>query len=91
MRLYDVVLVLKSSLSEPQRKKLLETIKSWLKDVKIVKEEGMGQKVLAYPIKHEISGFYHKLHLEAETIPSDFEKRLFAAEEVLRHLLVRKK
>lgn len=90
MRLYDLVLILKSSLTEPQRKKVLDVIKS-LVGGKIVKEEGWGQKVLAYPIKREISGFYHKLYVEAETIPSDFEKKLMGNVDVLRHLVVRKK
>lgn len=91
MRLYDLVLILRSSLSEKEREKLLETVKSWLKDVKIVKEESWGQKPLAYKIKRELSGHYHKLELEAETIPTDFEKRLLLQENVLRHLLLRTK
>jgi len=99
MRLYDLVLVLRSSLSDKDQEKLLETVKGWLGKVKIAKEESWGQKPLAYKIKKELSGIYHKFELEADpttesgigSIPADFEKRLNAQENVLRHLLLRKK
>lgn len=90
MRNYQLVLVLKASLSEVQRKKLLETIKSWLKDVKIANVEEWGQKPLTYSIKRETSGFYLNYQLEAkDSFPLDFEKKLVAQDDVLRHLLLR--
>ena len=58
MRAYELVLVLKTSLSEANRKKLLETIKSFLPELKIVKEDEWGQKPLAYSIKKELAGHY---------------------------------
>lgn len=92
MREYELVLVLKSSLSESQRKKILDSIKGWLKDIKVGKEDNWGLKALAYKIKRETSGFFTLLSLEAkEAIPSDFEKRLLGKEDILRHLLIRKK
>lgn len=92
MKLYELVLVIKSSLSSTQRKKLLEAVKGWLSDAKIVKEEEWGQKVLSYPIKREINGFYSRLQLEVkEAISSDFLKKLMTNENILRHLLLRKK
>jgi ribosomal protein S6 len=90
MRNYQLVLVLKASLSEVQKKKLLETIKSWLKGVKIVKEEEWGQKPLSYSIKKETAGFYLNLLLEAKDFPLDFEKKLVSQDDVLRHLLLRR-
>lgn len=92
MRVYELVMVLRSSLSEAQRKKFVETVKSWLGEVKIKKEDEWGQKPLAYPIKKEIAGFYLFLDLEAERgIPLDLEKRLLTNENILRHLLIRRK
>jgi len=92
MRTYQLVLVLKTSLSDSERKKLLDLVKSWLKDAKIVKEEEWGQKPLSYKIKRETEGFYLNYWLESEaSIPLDFEKKLFAQEDVLRHLLIRSK
>lgn len=92
MRIYDLVLIIKSSLSQAQRKKLLESIKEWLKDVKVKEEKSWGQKPLSYQIRKEVSGFYHQMMLETEKIlPLDFEKKLLAHEDVLRHLLIRRK
>ncbi|MCL5435056.1 MAG: 30S ribosomal protein S6 [Patescibacteria group bacterium] len=91
MRNYQLVLVLRASLSEIQRKKLLATIKTWLKDVKIAKEEEWGQKPLAHSIKKETAGFYLNYLLEAKDVPPlDFEKKLMAQEEILRHLFLRR-
>lgn len=89
MRNYQLVLVLRPSLSESERKKLIETVKGWLKDVKISKEEEWGQKALAYKIKKENAGFYLNYELEAEVIPGDFEKRIIGQNDIIRHLLIR--
>lgn len=93
MRFYELVLVLKTSLSEADRKKLLATVTEWLGDkTKIAKEEEWGQKPLAYSIKKELAGFYHKVNLESEAgIAQDFEKKLLQNASILRHILIRTK
>jgi len=92
MRIYELVLVLKTSLSEANRKKLLETIKSFLPDLKITKDEQWGQKPLAYSIKKEIAGHYLSWLFELKgELPKDFEKKLITNDNILRHLLLRKK
>lgn len=90
MRLYELVLVLRPSLKEADRKKFLATVKEWLKGVK-VKENDLGQKPLAYTIKKEVAGHYYQLMLEGEAIAKDFETRLVRNEHVLRHLMLRTK
>lgn len=89
MRTYELVLVMRPSLSESDRKKLLETVKGWLSDVKITKEDDWGSKALKYPIKKELTGHYFDLLIEGEKIPADLEKRVLLQENILRHLLVR--
>ncbi len=90
MRLYDLILVLKTSLSEKEREKLLDTVKADLKGFKI-KDDHWGQKPLAYKIKREVAGVYHKLELEGDGILStDMVKKLINNESVLRHLIIRK-
>lgn len=91
MRSYELILVTKISLSDTLRKKLITTIKSLLRDLKIVKENEVGLKSLAYKIKRETSGFYWDFVIEGENIPADFEKKLLENENILRHLLLRKK
>lgn len=91
MRLYKFVIILRSSLTDAKRKKLLDLVKDWLKDLKILKEDNWGQKALSYPIKKERSGYYVYLELEGNSMPADFEKRLLREEDVLRHLVIRSK
>lgn len=96
MRLYELVLVLKPSLKETERKKLLGTVKEWLKDVKIKKENDWGQKPLSYAIKKEVAGHYYQLMLEGDPstgsgLVKDFETRLTRDENILRHLMLRTK
>ena len=92
MRTYELLLVIRTSVTEANRKKLLETVKSWLKDTKIVSEDEWGQKAFAYPIKKEQSGFYHLMNLEALAgVPNDVEKRILGNDGILRHILIRKK
>ena len=86
---YNLTLVLRSTLKDADRKKLLDNIKSLFGKAKIA-EKDWGQKALAYPIKKEVSGYFIFLGVEAEAvIPNDFEKRLFNNDNVLRHLLLR--
>ena len=90
MRNYQLVVVLKTSLSEANRKKFVETVKGWVGDVKFTKEEEWGEKVLAYVIKRENSGFFQNFVFEAkEELSKDLEKRITASDNVLRHLLLR--
>lgn len=91
MRIYELALVLKSSLSQVKRKKAVDTVKNYLKGLKITKEEEVGEKTLSYKIKKEKTGYYLDFLFEGESIPMDFEKKLLTNEDVLRHLLIRKK
>lgn len=89
MRTYELVLVIRPSLSEADRKKLLEQVKAWFGELKVTKDEDWGSKALKYPIKKELTGHYFDLMLEGETVPTDLEKRILSQENILRHLLVR--
>lgn len=91
MRAYELILVLRPSLKEDERKKLLNTIKDYLGKPEVVKEEDLGQKMLSYMIKKETSGHYTRLLLEMEAeVPLDFEKRLLTSDGILRHLFLRR-
>lgn len=90
MRTYELVLVVKPSVNEADRKKLLETVKAWFGALKVTKEDDWGSKALKYPIKKELTGHYFDLLLEGETVPLDLEKRIINQENILRHLLIRK-
>ncbi|MCL5438718.1 MAG: 30S ribosomal protein S6 [Patescibacteria group bacterium] len=91
MRLYELVFVVRPSLTEDKRKKIVDFVKDLLKDAKFTKEETMGQKALAYKIKRENSGFFYYMIFEMASIPLDLEKKLLAQENIIRHLLIRNK
>lgn len=104
MRTYELVLVLRPTLKEADRIKLLETVKGWLDKVKVAKENDWGQKALAYPIKKEEAGHYYMWELEAEDpkvlakekhiaggLPADFEQRIIRNDSIIRHLVMRTK
>ena len=91
MRKYELILITKTSLTDILRKKLIASVKVLLQDLKIVKENEIGQKSLAYKIKRETNGFYFDFALEGETVPMDFEKKILENDNILRHLLLRTK
>ena len=91
MRSYELILVTKTSLTDALRKKVIAGVKGLLKDLKIIKENEIGTKSLAYKIKRETSGFYFDFAFEGETIPQDFEKKLLENDNILRHLVLRTK
>lgn len=91
MRSYELVLVTKASVSDAIRKKIVADVKALLKDLKITKENEVGQKALAYKIRREMNGFYSDFIMEGEKIPTNFEKKLLENDNILRHLLLRKK
>lgn len=92
MRMYELVLVIKDSLTEEKRKKLIESVKSWLKTMKVTREDAWGVKAFAYPIKKERSGYYFVMAFEGVNgIATDFEKKILTNENILRHLLFRTK
>lgn len=82
--------MVKTTLSEEKRKKLVEGVKSMLAGLKIVKVDDWGQKVFAYPIKRERSGFYVRMMIEGEKMPEGFEKKLLTNEDILRQLIIRR-
>ena len=88
---YNLTLVLRSTLKEADRIKLVETIKDGFGKAKVT-EKDWGQKALAYPIEKEVSGYFVSVNAEPEAVvASDFEKKLFNNNDVLRHLLLRSK
>lgn len=94
MRKYELVLVVRPTVKEADAKKLFTTIKDWMKEVKVVKEDDWGQKPLAYPIAKENAGHYYQWFLETEeeiSVPKDLEQRIFRNDSVIRHLLIRTK
>lgn len=91
MRVYDLVLVLRPKLTEVERKKVIDSVTKILGEVKSTARE-LGKKVLSYPIKKETEGAYVMLNITSENgLKSDIDKKLLINDNILRHLLVRRK
>lgn len=88
---YNLTLVLRSSLKEAEKKKLLDSLKELFGKAKISEKE-WGQKALAYPIKKEVSGVYVNWEINSDTVVGkDLEKKIYTNDGVLRHLFLRTK
>ena len=91
MRTYEAVLILK-----PENEPLAagkEFIKGLFHDngCKVIKEEEMGERELAYDIKKKKKGFYLLYQIESETENIQaFDKALKLRGEILKFLFVRK-
>ena len=91
MRSYELVLVFSPSITESERKKVIETAKKWLASAKIEKASEWGKKAFIRPIKKATEGFFILLDITSDdVIPKDLDKRLQMESKILRHLLVRK-
>jgi ribosomal protein S6 len=88
MRSYKLVLLLKSDLNKEKKKAVLTQVEGWAKaqDAKVIE---LGEKKLAYSIRHEKKGDYVALEFKSEKIDTGFEKRLVITDDILRHLMIR--
>lgn len=91
MRIYRLVILLKSDLKKEAKDKLLAEVKSWLGKLTSDEIESIGEKKLAYPIKKNQKGEYLLINFESDKIDDDFNKKMEINEGILRHLLVRVK
>ncbi len=89
MRSYKLVLLLKSDVKKDAKDKMFDEIKKWLGPIKSDKIESLGEKKLAYPVKHAKSGEYMVLNFEAESVANDVNNKLLIRDEILRHLMIK--
>lgn len=91
MRTYQLSIVLPGKLTDGEQKKVLDKVERNVESAggKIVKNDKLGKKALAYPIKKEKQGVYYYLDV---SLPSEevgaFNRAIEVDETILRHLLV---
>ncbi len=90
MRHYELVFVLKPTLSDEEIKSSVESIKQLISQNQgeIYNEENWGRKNLAYPIQKFNSGYYFLLNYKTENnkLPALLEYNLRINENVIRFL-----
>lgn len=91
-RSYELVIVVSSKVKAEKRGGVLDKLSKFIIDLggKTVKTEELGLKDLAYPIRHELSGWYALLNL---SLPAEAVKKLDdmikREEKIIRYLLIK--
>ncbi len=91
MRLYELTLIIDSSLEESTIQNEIEKIESRITDSggKIHRLDRWGLKRLAYVIKKQTQGYYVFFLFEADPgLTAEIEKNLKLSENVLRYLTI---
>jgi small subunit ribosomal protein S6 len=89
MPLYELGVIINSSLADEERDAFLGELKDLLakEGASIVKEDVWGKRNLAYSIKHEREGFYVFWQYEGPgTVVKPLEYKLRLSDQVLRYL-----
>jgi small subunit ribosomal protein S6 len=92
MRAYEVVVILRTDLSDENQSTLIDTIKGWITSNggNVVALDHWGRRRLAYPIAKQRDGYYLLLKAEmpASTL-NELERNLRISEDILRFLITR--
>ncbi|NPA54002.1 MAG: 30S ribosomal protein S6 [Aquificae bacterium] len=90
MRHYELVFVLKPTLTEEEMASKVEQIKNLItsNSGEIYNEEKWGRRTLAYPIQHFNNGYYFILNFKTDNseLPGKLEYNLRLDEDVIRFL-----
>ena len=93
MRKYEIMFIVKPTLSEDEKKSVVSKFVKVLTDNKatITNEKDLGQRELAYEIKDFKSGFYYLVNLEAndDAAIAEFDRQAKNTSDIVRHLITR--
>ncbi len=93
MREYELVIVLRPEMDEPEVMQIVERVKKLVTENggTVLKEENWGKRKLAYPIQRVFEGTYVLAQFQAEPdVTQQVDSTLKVSEQVLRHLLLKK-
>lgn len=93
MRNYEIMFIVKTTISEDEIKKVIENFGNILttNGAKIISTKDMGQRELAYEIKKCKSGYYFVYEVEAEDDKAikEFDRLALINSDIIRHLITK--
>lgn len=93
MRNYEIMFIVRPTLSEDEVKKVVENFKNVIADngSKVVDVKEMGQRELAYEIKKFKSGYYFVFEVEAndDKAIKEFDRLGLISSDMIRHLITK--
>ena len=88
---YELMYIVASSVSDDQIPTLIDGVLNLIKSLggEIIKEENLGKKKLAYPVKKTRNGFYDLVTFAMEPSKlSELNNKILTTDGVIRHLIV---
>ena len=93
MRNYEIMFIVRPTLSEDEVKKVVNNFKKVITDngSKVTDVKEMGQRELAYEIKKFKSGYYFVFEVEAkdDKAINEFDRLGLISSDVIRHLITK--
>lgn len=90
---YEMMYIVASAVSDDQIPSVTDGILKYLEELgaENIKEEKLGKKKLAYPVKKTRNGFYDVVYFDLDTGKvADLNKKVITNENIIRHLIVNK-
>ena len=92
MNKYETIFLMKNTLTEEQRNRIIDTIKNYINENgKINYTEDLGEKTLAYEIKEYKKAYYYLIEFDAEVEAITKLERIYRInDDILKFIVVRK-
>lgn len=92
MNQYETTFIMNNQIAKEEQQTVIERITNYIKENgKIVKEDDIGARKLAYEIKKQKEGYYYLIEFEAESrIISELERIYRITDTVLKFITIRK-
>ena len=92
MNQYETIFIMNNQITKEEQKTVIERITNYIKENgKIVKEDDIGARKLAYEIKKQKEGYYYLVEFKANTSVIDELQRIYRiTDAVLKFMTIRK-
>lgn len=92
MNQYETIFIMNNQIAKEEQKTVIERITNYIKENgKIVKEDDIGARKLAYEIKKQKEGYYYLVEFEANPSVIDELQRIYRiTDTVLKFITIRK-